>query len=71
MEKEAFFSGYCRQLDRSRIVSAVTENEMLTEVDCCYVNCLYADACTIAQSIREFCKVPNSNPYTGTHHFPL
>lgn len=57
MEQEAFFSGYCRQLDESRMVSVVSENGILTEVDCCYVNCPYTDVCTIAQSIRQFCNL--------------
>ena len=61
MEQEAFFSGYCRQLDESRMVSVVAEGGTLAEVDCCYVNCPHSDVCTIAQSIRQFCNIPGSN----------
>ena len=54
MEKESFFSGYCRQIDGSRMVAAVAENKTLTEVDCCYPDCPYTTECTIAQKITEF-----------------
>ena len=53
MEKEAFFSGYCRQLDQSRMVTVVAEDGEVTEVDCCYGNCVYEPNCVIAQKIRE------------------
>lgn len=54
MEKEAFFTGYCRQLDQSRMVTAVSENGELTEADCCYGSCVYEPNCVIAQKIKEF-----------------
>ena len=54
MEKEGFFSGYCRQTDGSRTVTAVAENGQLTEVDCCYESCIYAQNCTIGEKITEF-----------------
>lgn len=54
MEKEAFFSGYCRQLDSSRMVTVVAEDGQLTEVDCCYETCVYAPGCPVAESIRAF-----------------
>ena len=41
MEIEKFFSGYCRQLDASRMVEVILEDSEVTEVDCCYGNCLY------------------------------
>ena len=53
MEKECFFSGYCRQLDGSRMVEVIVENGQLTEVDCCFESCIYAPNCTIAESIRQ------------------
>ena len=53
MEKELFFSGYCRTIDESRMVALVTEDGELLEVDCCYETCIHAPNCTIAQSIRE------------------
>ena len=55
MEQEVFFSGYCRILDESRMVSAVAENGVLTEVDCCYLTCPHTAACTIAQGIGSLC----------------
>ena len=54
MEKEAFFSGYCRQIDGSRTVCAVSENGLLTEVDCCYETCVHAPNCPIGQNIKTF-----------------
>ena len=54
MEKEAFYSGYCRVLDSSRMVTVVAENGALTEVDCCFETCVHAPSCPIAENIREF-----------------
>ena len=54
MEKESFFSGYCRQIDNSRMVAAVKENGVLLEADCCYPECPYVQDCTVAQRIDEF-----------------
>ena len=54
MEKEAFYSGYCRVLDSSRMVTVVAENDALTEVDCCFETCVHAPSCPIAENIREF-----------------
>ncbi len=56
MEKEYFLSGYCRTTDESRIVTVVTENACLTEVDCCYEHCVHSPACNIAKEIRELVK---------------
>lgn len=53
MEKELFFSGYCRTADQSRLVTAVTEDGKLIEVDCCYESCPHTASCTIAQKITE------------------
>ena len=53
MEKEVFFSGYCRTIDQSRMVSVVTENGELVEVDCCFETCIHAPNCIIAQQIQE------------------
>ncbi len=53
MEKEHFISGYCRTIDQSRMVTAVTENGQLTEVDCCFDNCIHAPNCTVAKEIRQ------------------
>ena len=53
MEREEFVSGYCRQLDASRIVEVILEDGEITEVDCCYGNCIHEGNCTIAKEIRE------------------
>ena len=53
MEIEKFFSGYCRQLDGARTVEVIAEDGQITEVDCCYENCIHAPNCTIAQEIRQ------------------
>ena len=54
MEREAFFSGYCRNIDDSRMVAVEAEDKELTGVDCDYGTCPYAPNCTIAQKIEEF-----------------
>ena len=54
MEREGFFSGYCRCIDGSRMVAAVAEGSVLTEVDCAYENCPHGPDCPIGQKIREF-----------------
>ena len=51
MEEERFISGYCRQLDASRMVEVVAENGEISEVDCCYGNCVYQGSCLIAKEI--------------------
>lgn len=53
MEREFFFSGYCRQLDGSRTVAVTIEDGKVTEVDCCYGNCLYETTCPIGKAICE------------------
>ena len=53
MEKEVFISGYCRSIDQSRMVSLVTEDGELIEVDCCYETCIHIPNCSIAQQILE------------------
>ena len=56
MERETFFSGYCRQMDGSRMVAVVAEGKTLLEVDCCYPDCPYASDCSLAQKIDAFLK---------------
>lgn len=53
MEEEKFISGYCRMLDCSRVVTAVVENGALTEVDCCYPDCIHAATCLIAKELAQ------------------
>lgn len=54
MEREGFFSGYCRQLDGSRMVTAVAEDGKLVEVDCCWPDCSCAPNCTVAEKLHQF-----------------
>lgn len=56
METEAFFSGYCRQLDAARTVAVVAENGTLTDADCLYENCPHAPSCPVAEKIDGFIK---------------
>lgn len=53
METETFVSGYCRQLDGSRMVEVILENGAITEVDCCYGDCVYQGSCPIAKQLDE------------------
>ena len=51
MEIEKFVSGYCRVLDASRMVEVILENGEITEVDCCFGNCVHQANCPIAKEI--------------------
>ena len=51
MEIEKFLSGYCRQLDGSRMVEVLIEDGEISEIDCCYGNCLYQASCPIAAEV--------------------
>ena len=53
MEKELFFSGYCRALDGSRTVEVVLEDGEVTEIDCAYPNCIHRSVCPIAKGIDQ------------------
>ena len=53
MEREEFFSGYCRQLDTARMVAVFVVEGQLEEVDCQYGTCPYQNECPIAQRIGE------------------
>lgn len=56
MEQESFFSGYCRMLDQSRMVTVITADGSFLEADCSYENCPYAPGCPIAEKIRDLLK---------------
>lgn len=60
MEQEAFFSGYCKTIDGSRMVAVVAEGNALLEADCLYENCPYAPGCPIAEKIGAFLSDPAS-----------
>jgi len=51
METEKYLSGYCRQLDGSRMVEVVIEDGEITEIDCCYGNCIHQANCLIAKEV--------------------
>ena len=53
MEEEYIFSGYCRTVDSSRMVTVETDGESVTDVACCYGNCPYESCCSIAEKIRK------------------
>ena len=53
MEKEVFLSGYCRTTDASRMVEVIVEDGEVTEVDCCYGDCVYQSNCPVAKEIDE------------------
>ena len=53
MEKECFFTGYCRQIDGSRTVCVYICNKEVAEVDCAYHTCVYAQSCQIGKQIKE------------------
>lgn len=52
MEEERILTGYCRQLDASRMVEILLEDGKLTEADCAYGSCIYESVCPIAAQIR-------------------
>lgn len=56
MEDEKIISGYCRQLDQSRMVTAELTDGKLDEADCCYGGCVYEPNCTIAKQLDELAK---------------
>ena len=78
MEEEKFISGYCRQLDASRMVEVVVENGdivfiraqqqvengEIAEADCCYGSCVYQGSCLIAKEI-EAAVPPANSPTAG------
>ena len=51
MEEEKILSGYCRALDKSRMVIAVLEDGKLTEVDCDFPGCPHVQSCPIAAQL--------------------
>lgn len=51
---ELFFTGYCRCLDSSRVVTAETEQGKLTEVDCNFPSCPYAPNCSIGKELETY-----------------
>lgn len=52
MEREVFLSGYCRNLDASRMVAVLLEDGKITDVDCAFGNCPHEADCALAAKIR-------------------
>lgn len=52
--EEKIFTGYCRCLDQSRMVTVETEAGQEPEVDCTYFHCIHREQCAIAQQIGDF-----------------
>ncbi len=50
--EEKILTGYCRGLDRSRMVTAEQEDGAWV-VDCGFEGCPFAESCQIARQIRE------------------
>ena len=53
MEEEKFLTGYCRQINASRMVEAVLEDGHLSEADCGFGACPFESVCTIAAELRN------------------
>lgn len=51
MEEERFVSGYCRQIDGSRMVEVILTDGKVSEVDCNFGSCPYEGACPISKKI--------------------
>lgn len=54
MEREAFFSGYCRQMDDNRMVCVEADGNHLMEADCLYETCPYGSECAVHEKIEKF-----------------
>ena len=49
---EKFISGYCRALDKSRMVT-VEQEDGETTIDCAYENCPHKPVCQIGKQITQ------------------
>ncbi len=54
MERETVVSGYCRQIDNSRMVCVEADGHELLDIDCLFPDCPHAPACPIGEKVREF-----------------
>ena len=52
MEDEIIFTGYCRCLDQSRMVTAEKDGSEWA-VDCLYGNCPHQGSCQVASQMDE------------------
>lgn len=53
MEEEKILSGYCRAMDKSRMVITVLEAGKVTQIDCDYPNCPHIQSCPIAAQLKN------------------
>ena len=53
MEEEKILSGYCRKLDKSRMVLVLLEDGKLTEVDCDYPGCAHSHSCPVVAQLID------------------
>lgn len=51
--EEKYVTGYCRQMDSSRMVEVIVEHGQVTEADCSYGNCTFQGNCAVAKAIDE------------------
>lgn len=58
MMEEKTISGYCRQTDQPRMVLVEydPQTRQLADVDCMYLNCVYAQSCKIGIEISQTAK---------------
>lgn len=56
MPEETFLTGFCRQMDATRMVALEYEDgpegRTLAEVDCSFGTCVYRSACEIGKAIE-------------------
>jgi len=52
--EEKIFSGYCRCLDQTRMVTVEQEPGEPPCVDCSYGSCAFQSSCQLAQKITEY-----------------
>ena len=57
MDDELVLTGYCRAIDRSRMV-VVEQEDGCVYADCAYPDCTHASVCPIAASITEKLRLP-------------
>lgn len=52
--EESIFTGYCRCLDQSRMVTVETAPGQSPEIDCAYFTCIHRAQCPVASQISGF-----------------
>ncbi len=57
MSMEEFLTGYCRMLDKSRMVTVENEDGEIS-IDCAYEKCPHKPVCQIGQKITALLEKP-------------